>query len=166
MAKTPRSVRTARDNARARALGYRSYYDYRLHDNGRRPPDAPVPPAGTAERARLRGHRGTADLLRTLRPGDVLVVPDGLAAIAKDSKGRYARVDVMVLREDGRADTFTIRRATYDRMTRIVDRINASGAIFSPSPSLDIRRLLRVADRPEHEYAGDELRGPSIGDVE
>lgn len=143
-----------RRNERARQLGYRNYYDYRIHDHGRRPPDEPPPAAGSAERTRLRGHRGPEDLVRSLKPGDVLIVPEGLAAIEKDRRGRYKRITVLVLRENGHADRYTIRRADYDRVAGLLERMADKGAIFSPSPSLDLRRLLRVSDRPDTK---DEL---------
>lgn len=136
-----------RRNERARSLGYRNYYDYRIHNHGRTPPDAAAPTG--ADRARLRGHRGTEDLLRTLKPGAVIVVPEGLQSIPKDAKGRYSKIEVLVLREDGRSERFTIRRASYDRVVKILERMAAAGAMFSPAPSLDLRRLARVADRPD-----------------
>lgn len=143
-----------RRNERARAAGYRNYYDQRLHAG--RPPGADLPPKGSAERARLRGHRGTADLVRSLRPGDVIVVPNGLPDIVKDAKGRYAKVEVMVLRDDGSTDRFTMRRRTYEQMAGTLEQMAAKGAMFSPSPSLDLRRLVRVADRPDVDEEDDE----------
>jgi len=137
-----------RRNARARALGYRSYYDYRVHQHGRIPPDQAAPARGSAERARLRGHRSTADLVRTIRPGDVVVVPEGLQSIPKRGD-RYTKIEVLLLKESGRAERFTMRRATYERVTRVLEQMAAAGAIFSPAPSLDLRRLVRTGDRPE-----------------
>lgn len=153
---TPRSVRTARDNARARALGYQSYYDYRLHGSGRIPPDQAPPAPGTPERARARGHRGIRDLERSLRSGDVVILPDGLASIGKDARGNYTRIRVLVVKENGREQRFTISRAKYERMVKMLDRAAAAGAIFSPAPSLDLRRLVRVADRPDVDEDEDE----------
>lgn len=154
----PRSVRTARDNARARALGYRDYYDYRLHGSGRIPPEQAVPGPGTPERARLRGHRGVADLERSLRSGDVIVLPDGLASIGKDLRGNYRNIRVLVVKHNGRGQHFTISRADYDRMVKMLDRAATAGAIFSPAPSLDLRRLVRAGDRPELELEEDSER--------
>lgn len=153
---TPRSVRTERDNARARALGYASYYDYRLHGSGRIPPDQAPPAPGTAERARARGHRGIRDLERSLRSGDVVILPDGLASIGKDARGNYTRIRVLVVKEDGREQRFTISRAKYERMVKMLDRASAAGAIFSPAPSLDLRRLVRVGDRPDDDEDEEE----------
>lgn len=153
---TPRSVRTARDNARARALGYASYYDYRLHGSGRIPASTPAPAKGSAERAAARGHRGIRDLERSLRPGDVIILPDGLSSIGKDRRDNYTRVRVLVVKDDGREQRFTISRAKYERMVKLLERASAAGAIFSPSPSLDLRRLVRVGDRPELDEEDDE----------
>lgn len=149
---TPRSVRTARDNARARALGYKSYYDYRLHGSGRIPPDVAAPAPGSAERTAARGHRGIRDLERSLRPGDTIIVADGLSAIGRNQRtGRYDRIRLLVVRDDGREQRYTIRRASYDRITKFLERAHKAGAIFSPAPSLDLRRLVRVADRPDDD---------------
>lgn len=104
----------------------------------------------------MRGHRGAADLVRTLKPGDVLVVPDGLPDIRKDARGRYAKIEVLVLREDGRSERFTVRRRTYEQMARLLAAMSAKGAMFSPSPSLDLRRLVRVADRPDDDEEPEE----------
>lgn len=144
-----RAARTARDNARARELGYASYYDYRLHGFGRIPPDRPAPAPGTAERAAARGHRGIRDLERSLRPGDTIILPDGLSAIGKDRRDNYTKIRVLVVKDDGREQRFTISRAKYQRMVQLLDRAAAAGAIFSPAPSLDLRRLVRVGDRPD-----------------
>jgi hypothetical protein len=144
-----------RRNARAQALGYRNYYDYRIHSHGRRPPSEAPPPPGSAERSRLRGHRGSADLVRSLKPGDVIVVPDGLPDVTRDAKGRYQKIEVMVLRDDGSTDRFTIRRRTYEQMAALLEKMAAKGAMFSPSPSLDLRRIVRVADRPDVEEADE-----------
>jgi len=153
----PRSERTARDNARARELGYRSYYDYRLHGSGRIPPGTPPPPAGSAERAAARGHRGAEDLVRSLRPGDVIILPDGLPSITRNGRtGNYERIRVLVVKENGTEQRFTIRRASYERIAGLLERMAAKGAMFSPAPSLDLRRLVRVADRPDDDEEPEE----------
>lgn len=63
MAPAPRSERTARDNARAQALGYRDYYDFRVHGYGRIPPGEPVTPE---MRRSFRGHAGLSDLIQAI----------------------------------------------------------------------------------------------------
>jgi hypothetical protein len=96
--------------------------------------------------------------VRTLKPGDVIVVPSGLPDIEKNAKGQYKAVDVMVLRSNGRTERFTVRRRDYDGMVDLLGKIAGKGAIFSPSPSLDLRRLVRVADRPDVDDEADDDR--------
>lgn len=156
--KPPASRQTSagyqRRNLRAQALGYGNYYDYRIHDNGRRPPGSPI---SKGQRSRARGHRGKADFLRAIRPGDIILLPDGIAAIAKDSKGRFIRVDKLLLKaKSGTSEMFTIRRQTYDQMVKLIADEAKRGAIWSPSPSLDQRRLVRVADQPDDDYDADD----------
>lgn len=143
-----RAVRTARDNVRARGLGYKDYYDFRLHDMGRIPPDVDVSQLTPEERARRRGHRGVTDFLRGLEPGDVLIVPDGLSAIKKDEKGRFMQVRKLVIKDDGREQRFTLRRVSYQRMVEIIEAERKAGAVWSPTPSLDQRRLVNRRDQP------------------
>lgn len=80
-----------------------------------------------------------------------MIVPDGLASIGKDARGNYTRIRVLVVKEDGREQRFTISRAKYERMVKMLERASTAGAIFSPAPSLDLRRLVRVSDRPDDE---------------
>lgn len=61
-----------RRNARARALGYRNYYDYRAHHYGQRP--ASQPAARGPSLRRLRGHAGRADAAALLGAGKVDMV--------------------------------------------------------------------------------------------
>lgn len=55
-------------NAAAQAKGYRNYYDYRIHQYGKRPASE-EPPTGE-ERRRLEGKRGRASLRAALRKPD------------------------------------------------------------------------------------------------
>lgn len=142
----PRSERTARDNARARRLGYRDYYDYRLHDNGRLPP-GPLR-ISKAERARRRGHRGRADFLASLGEGDLIILPYGLSSVefdedARDGEGAYVEVTKLVVDGDtGEEREYVLRNLTRDEMIATIEAEAARGAIFSNSPSLDQRRLV------------------------
>lgn len=141
-----RSERTKRDNARARKLGYKNYYDYRVHNSGRIPPDVVIP---TGQRAKARGHRGKLDLLRKLRPGDLLIVPDGLGSIEKDERGRFKLVRKLIIDgKTGNAFTFVLRNLTPEAMADLIHAEQARGAIWSPSPSLDQRRLVGLDERP------------------
>lgn len=128
----------ARRNARARELGYRSYYDYRAHDNGR------IPPAGARLRgealAEARGHRSAADLARTVRDGDLVVVSN----LRRDpSSGRYSRLEVTVVDLQGRERVFRLTReqATAARLSALASRVEAAGATLAPPKSLNIRAL-------------------------
>lgn len=86
-------------------------------------------------------------------------MPDGIAAILKDAKGRFIRVDKLLLKEQtGTSELFTIRRQTYDQMVKLIADETKRGAVWSPSPSLDQRRLVRGADQPDGE--GDDEAGP------
>ena len=154
---SPRSERTRRDNARARRLGYKSYYDYRLHGSGR---VAPGPlRLSPAERARLRGHRGRADYLRALGEGDLILLPQGLGSVefdpdARGGEGAYVELTVVVIdAATGQEREYTIRNLTRAEMEAMIERQQDSGAIFSPAPSLDIRRLLGDDDLEEREAA-------------
>lgn len=135
-----------RRNERAKMLGYRSYYDYRLHDNGRL---APGPIQLTAEtRARRRGHRSTGDFLQSLREGDLIVMPQGISSVVFDEnrrggQGAYEEiVKTVIYARNGRERTFALRNLTRAELIEAIREEQRRGAIFSPAPSLDQRRLV------------------------
>lgn len=136
----------AKRNQRAQALGYTSYYDYRLHDNGRLPPGPVV--VSREERARRRGHRGTTDFLRSLGEGDLIIMPLGISSIifdenARGGVGAYEEiVKTVVYATSGRERTFALRNITRAELIATIKEEQRRGAIFSPSPSLDQRRLV------------------------
>lgn len=137
-------------NARAQQLGYRNYYDYRLHDNGRLPP-GPLR-LSVPERARRRGHRGRLDFLRSLGEGDLILLPYGLSSVefdedARDGEGAYLEVTKLVIdAEDGSEREYVLRNLTRDEMVETIEEEQRRGAIFSPAPSLDQRRLVPDAE--------------------
>lgn len=141
----PRSERTARDNARARRLGYKDYYDFRLHDYGRVPP-GPIK-LSPAERARRRGHRGRADFLASLGEGDLIILPYGISSVefnedARDGEGAYVEIVKLVIdAETGDEREYVLRNLTRDELIETIYEEESRGAVFSPSPSLDQRRL-------------------------
>lgn len=141
----------AKRNARARALGYRNYYDYRAHGYGSRPA---AEPAFRGEKLRqLRGHASGADLAAAARPGDLIVATMG----SRDSQGRYRSIDILLVGADGDDQEFQIRQRhqlTRDYLTALVADLEAAGAIFSPAPSLDLRR---IADEASDEEDDDDL---------
>ncbi len=125
-------------NARARALGYRSYYDYRAHDNGRIPPAAPRLSGGALRKA--RGHASAADLIADARPGMLVTATPDPRSRRKD--GTYSRVYITAIAEDGSEREYLLRADTLKaaRLSKLIGGLDAAGAVFSPSPSLDIRR--------------------------
>lgn len=93
-------------NARARALGYQNYYDYRAHGYGRTPPGAPR--AKGPELRRLRGHAGPEDFRSLVRRGRVeMVIVDATDRDRKTGKFRRARLDVTL--DDGGQQDFWLR---------------------------------------------------------
>lgn len=128
MAREPRSVRTARDDARARAAGYASYYDYRAHDYGRIPPSEPR--ARGDRLAALRGHRSAADLDRALRSGRVELV-NTMRTV--DAKGRIG-VDVLVTRDDGSTVAYRISDKQAARVGQVIDDMGSDAPPLVGSP--------------------------------
>lgn len=136
--------RYARRNERARALGYRNYYDYRIHRNGELPPSEP-PPVGE-ERQRLRGHRGLQDFLDAIREGSVISLVSHISRIERRPNGRYKQIDKMLLLPDGTQRIFTLRNLTREQLLGAIADESARGATWSPAPSLDQRRLASAAE--------------------
>lgn len=123
-------------NARARALGYRSYYDYRAHGNGATPPTAPRLAGGALRKA--RGHASAADLLSDARPGTlVTATPDPLS---RRRDGTYSRVHITAIGEDGSERDYLLRASALKAksLDKLIAGLAAAGVVFSPSPSLDI----------------------------
>lgn len=138
-------------NARARALGYRNYYDYRLHANGRIPP-GPIEELTPEERSKRRGHRGRADFLSSLDEGDLIVMPEGLRSVERDSRGRYILIHKVVYDAvTGKATNWFLRNLTRAQLVATIAEEERRGAEFSPFPSLDQRRLVR-ADESDGGY--------------
>lgn len=124
-----------RRNARARALGYESYYDYRIHNHGRIAAGEPAP--GGEARARLRGHRGAADLARELPAGSVLVPIDQQRDPAT---GRLKWVEVEVDGPDGSRRRYRLRGRQLDRknLDRLWATIQGAGATWAHNPSVNL----------------------------
>jgi hypothetical protein len=148
----PRSERTARDNAKAKRLGYKSYYDYRLHASGQLPPRFAIAPF---EVPYLRGHKGgyagRIRFLVSLGEGDLIIMPSGVSATefdegARKGVGAYLEIVKLVIDGETGADrTYILRNLTRDELIDTIEEEQRRGAIFSPQPSLDQRRL--VAER-------------------
>lgn len=116
----------ARRQARARSLGYGSYYERRVRAGA--PPSAPKP-TGEAL-ARVRGHRGYRDLLRGLRDGDIVQVDPGSP---RDDKGRWKVVRITVLDAQGNEHTYTLRNVSDEKVRALLERMENVGAISSPA---------------------------------
>ena len=138
----PRSERTAHDNARARGLGYKDYYDYRIHDNGRIPPGEP--PLSGSERSRARGHAGRADFLRFIRANpDVYVLPVGLE---RRANGQWERIHIAVILPDGSERHYYLRSrpgtasdpTSQRNLEALRDELQAAGIYWVAAPSIDV----------------------------
>lgn len=127
----------ARRQARARAAGFRSYYEQRT----RRAPGAEKPPPDVLRRR--RGHAGPADLRRDAGAGDQLTAQ----LTRRDDQGRYRRIEIAVDSPDGTTTTYRLhgRQLRKDFLLRLVRDLEAAGVTFSPAPSQDLRRLARGA---------------------
>jgi hypothetical protein len=136
------SAAYARRNARARALGFESYYDYRAHDHGRRAPSEPRS-TGAALR-RLRGHASRADLLDQLGEDKLLAV----GGTTRGADGRYRSVSLTLVNTNGDEREFTLRGKQLERaaMRELVDALESSGVVVDPY-------LARLAadEAPENE---------------
>jgi hypothetical protein len=152
----PRSVRTERDNARARALGYASYYDFRVHGSGRIAPARPI--TGEALAA-ARGHRGPADLERDVERGKVVALvfsdpefgPKGIALI-----------HVTATYADGEQRVFRIRRPDLRilDLTDLGDAASAGGVTTVKGIGSPGRKFAGYLTRDVEEFMDSE------GDIE
>lgn len=144
MARRHPSPSQAKRNENARTLGYRNYYDYRIHNHGRIPPSSPAP-RGEA-RERLRGHRGPADLLERLTPGSHVTVHGWERDAAT---GRYRVVELDLLDDEtGQHTIFKLRGYHLKRanLREFVEQLQAAGASLAAGGSLDVRRLTTEVD--------------------
>lgn len=142
------SANWERRNARARSLGYDSYYDYRAHDNGRLPPSEPR--LSGEPLARSRGHRSAADLETLLRRGQVELVN---TVTTIDAKGNRV-VDVLVLTADGGQREFRLRGDRPQRIGQMIDDLGVDAPPLVGSP----RTLRRFQDIDDAEFEdADEL---------
>lgn len=136
----------ARRERRARELGYLNYYDFRIHLYGKLPP-GPIE-LSSEERARRRGHRGRSDFLRSLGEGDLIIMPYGVSSVvfdedARGGQGAYLEiVKVVIDAKTGSEREYTLRRLTRNELIETILEEQERGAIFSPAPSLDQRRLV------------------------
>lgn len=117
-----------RRNARAKALGYRNYYDYRAHDNGRIPPEQPA--LKGAELTRARGHASAGDLAKLLRARRVEMI----AVVATIDDRERLRVDALATLDDGRTVEFQLRERELARVRSVIDESDPEAVLLIGSP--------------------------------
>ena len=117
------------------------------------------PPAGEREyQARVRRYRernpaatraeaggqARAAFLRYIREGDVVMLADHISRINVDSRGRVGPFSKQVVPESDRrrVRVFRIPRLSKAALRRMIEQELARGAVLTPVPSLDQRRLL------------------------
>lgn len=123
-------------NAKARAAGFRNYYDYRAHNYGRRETKAEG-----AELERLRGHRADKDLARRIAARDIELISTG--RIDRDPKtGRFRKVEVMVVDSQGREARYRLGKLSKKDRDRLSQALGASGVRVAGY----MRKLLAEAD--------------------
>jgi hypothetical protein len=124
----------ARRDARARALGFSSYYDQRVR-KGRL--SAPRPTGAALRRA--RGHAGGRDLVGAAGEGDIVIAGNAI----RDSRGRFKQIDLsLVDANDGSEREFTLsgRQLSKAYLMKLVEDLEAKGVIFNYS--YDLRKLV------------------------
>lgn len=122
-----------RRQQKARELGEGSYYKRRVKG---------IP---KGERAKARGHRGRADFLRSLQEGDLILCD--ITNITLSEKGRYSPIwKTVIPANGGREREYALRNQTRESLLQAILEEEKRGVIFSPSPSMDQRRLLAKTD--------------------
>lgn len=131
MARKPRDFKAEyqRRQAQAREQGFRSYYERRVTGVPR------------GQRAKVRGHRSRSDFLASLREGDLILCD--IASVTIAPSGRYGPIWKTVIPADGGVEReYVLRNQTRASLLAAILEEERRGVIFSPSPSMDQRRLL------------------------
>ncbi len=138
-----------RRNARARAKGFRNYYEQRT----RKVPGGPKP--SRDELRRRRGHAGLGDLNRLVRAGRVELI--NVVQVNYDPP----TFDLLCTLQDGSQRSFTLKgEAPIRRFRATLDDMGPDAPQLTGSPS-SLRRLLEDDELEELEAAGvvDAERG-------
>jgi hypothetical protein len=152
----------AKRNARAKELGYRNYYDYRAHDNGRLPPHLPA--LRGSELARSRGHRSAADLERLLRSGRVELVS---TAYSFDAKGKPVTIVLVTLAPNGETREYQLRGEQPKKVAKLIDDMGADAPQLVGSPKTLARFGVDAAPDDDEQRRlddGDDFDTPLPGD--
>jgi len=133
-----------RRQQRARERGFSSYYEERLKGGASASPQAPLPDSET--RRRRRGHAGLSAFIDYIEEGDVVMLADHISRIERLSggEGRYVAIEKLVVPEDPARPTrrFVIHGITKGALAAMIEAEVAAGAVLTPVPSLDQRRLI------------------------
>ena len=131
-----------RRQERARSRGFESYYQERIRGGAKASPD--TPPPGPEVRRRRAGHGGRSAFLDYIREGDVVMRADHLSRIERAGSGRYVAIEKLVVPEDPERPTrrFVMHGLTKAQLARMIEAELQAGAVLTPVPSLDQRRLL------------------------
>lgn len=85
----------------------------------------------------------------------MITMPYGLSSVRRDEEGRYLEIVKTTLdASTGRERWWTLTNLTRRQLELVIGEEQARGAIFSPAPSLDQRRLLSE-DEVDGGYGGD-----------
>jgi hypothetical protein len=134
-----------RRNERARAEGFRNYYDKRTRGKV----DAPKPTGETLRRA--RGHAGPSDLRRTLNSGKVELVN-----VVQTGYGKTPTFDVLVILSDGTQRTYTVKGSTAaTRLRSELDGLGPDAPQVTGSPK-GVKRFAGDDEDLEAEIAAAE----------
>lgn len=155
MAKPKRDHKAAyrRRDERARALGFRNYYDQRVR-GGRL--EAPRPKGETLRRA--RGHAGPKDLESVLRSGRVAILSQEPIG-ERGADGRYKEVRVTAQMTDGSQRRFRLRTSSptgdqlsSQKLRALRQAIVDSGTDVYTNPSLDVLTLSGAGADEDLDY--------------
>lgn len=75
-------------------------------------------------------------------PGSLIMATPGLNP-RRGRDGTYDRIHITVIGEDGTEQTFTLSGSSLRNVDRLAGDLSKRGGVFSPSPSLDLRRITR-----------------------
>lgn len=135
-----------RRNERARAEGFRNYYDKRTRGK----PDAPKPTGDALRRA--RGHAGAADVTRAIASGRVETI-----SVVQTGYGKVPTFDVLLIFSDGRQTSYTVKGdAAVARLRLQLDGQGVEGPRVIGSPK-GMKRFAGLDEDAEAEIAAAEL---------
>lgn len=147
-----------------RPLGYRSYYDYRLHGYGERPASEPISPQ---ERRAFRGHAGLTELLHDINRASTVNGQRGpfLAELNfrgqdRGPGGRWTVIRAHALIRGGGERYYYLRRsrASHQNLMLVKQAMSNPGALHRREPTVSSPGG-GGADFPEDDFADDEDYG-------